>query len=117
MPRRRSAGFARIPAQLDEDYQLEILVIDDASQDRTFELGAAIEQSKALPFPLTVLRNPDNQGYGGNQKIGYHYALENRFDVVALVHGDGQYAPECLPQLLQPLRTARPMRFSAPHVC
>jgi glycosyltransferase involved in cell wall biosynthesis/2-polyprenyl-3-methyl-5-hydroxy-6-metoxy-1,4-benzoquinol methylase len=96
--------LARIPAQLDEDYQLEILVIDDASQDRTFELGAAIEQSKALPFPLTVLRNPDNQGYGGNQKIGYHYALENRFDVVALVHGDGQYAPECLPRLLQPLR-------------
>jgi glycosyltransferase involved in cell wall biosynthesis len=96
--------LARIPAQLDEDYQLEVLIIDDASQDRTFELGAAIRQSNALPFRLTVLRNPDNQGYGGNQKIGYHYALQNRFDIVALVHGDGQYAPECLPQLLRPLR-------------
>src|SRR5690348_6495568 len=96
--------LARIPAQLGHEYELEILVIDDASQDRTFERGAAIEQSNALPFPLTVLRNPDNQGYGGNQKIGYHYALQNRFDFVALLHGDGQYAPECLPQLLAPLR-------------
>jgi glycosyltransferase involved in cell wall biosynthesis/2-polyprenyl-3-methyl-5-hydroxy-6-metoxy-1,4-benzoquinol methylase len=96
--------LARIPASLNEDYRLEILVIDDASQDGTFELGAAIKKSNALPFPLTVLFNPANQGYGGNQKIGYHYALQNGFDLVALVHGDGQYAPELLPQLLAPLR-------------
>jgi glycosyltransferase involved in cell wall biosynthesis/2-polyprenyl-3-methyl-5-hydroxy-6-metoxy-1,4-benzoquinol methylase len=96
--------LARIPASLSEDYRLEILVIDDASQDGTFELGEAIKTSNALPFPLTVLRNPANQGYGGNQKIGYHYALQNGFDFVALVHGDGQYAPEFLPQLLRPLR-------------
>src|ERR1700674_5130357 len=96
--------LARIPASLNEDYRLEVLVIDDASQDGTFELGAAIKRSNALPFPLTVLLNPANQGYGGNQKIGYHYALQNGFDLVALVHGDGQYAPELLPQLLAPLR-------------
>ena len=52
-----------------------------------------------------MLFNPLNQGYGGNQKIGYHYAINNGFDFVALVHGDGQYAPECLPSLLEPLRT------------
>jgi glycosyltransferase involved in cell wall biosynthesis len=96
--------LARIPASLSEDYRLEILLIDDASADGTFALGEAIKASNALPFPLTVLRNPENQGYGGNQKIGYHYALQNGFDLVALVHGDGQYAPECLPQLLRPLR-------------
>jgi glycosyltransferase involved in cell wall biosynthesis len=96
--------LARIPASLTEDYRLEVLVIDDASQDGTFALGEAVKASNALPCPLIVLRNPENQGYGGNQKIGYHYALENGFDLVALVHGDGQYAPECLPQLLAPLR-------------
>jgi glycosyltransferase involved in cell wall biosynthesis/2-polyprenyl-3-methyl-5-hydroxy-6-metoxy-1,4-benzoquinol methylase len=96
--------LARIPASLNEDYRLEVLVIDDASQDGTFAHGAAVKTSNTLPFPLTVLRNPENQGYGGNQKIGYHYALQNGFDLVALVHGDGQYAPECLPQLLAPLR-------------
>jgi 2-polyprenyl-3-methyl-5-hydroxy-6-metoxy-1,4-benzoquinol methylase len=45
-----------------------------------------------------------NQGYGGNQKIGYHYAIEHGFDYVALLHGDGQYAPEVLPMLVEPLR-------------
>jgi glycosyltransferase involved in cell wall biosynthesis len=51
-----------------------------------------------------VLYNPVNQGYGGNQKIGYHYAIENGFDFVALLHGDGQYAPEMLGALTEPLR-------------
>ena len=50
-----------------------------------------------------MLRNQSNQGYGGNQKVGYTYAIEEGFDIVALVHGDGQYAPEELPNLLAPL--------------
>ena len=53
---------------------------------------------------MRALFNPVNQGYGGNQKLGYHYAIEKGFDFVALLHGDGQYAPECLPRLLDPLR-------------
>src|SRR5262249_7816313 len=36
-------------------------------------------------------------------KIGFHYAIRQGFDIVALVHGDGQYAPERLPDLLGPL--------------
>ncbi len=43
------------------------------------------------------------QGYGGSQKIAFHYAIERGFDFVALLHGDGHYAPECLPDLLAPL--------------
>ena len=50
-----------------------------------------------------MLRTPENQGYGGNQKLGYRYAIDNGFDIVALVHGDGQYAPEKLPELIAPL--------------
>jgi glycosyltransferase involved in cell wall biosynthesis len=45
-------------------------------------------------MPVRVLVNPKNLGYGGNQKPGYHYALLHAFDFVALLHGDGQYAPE-----------------------
>ena len=51
-----------------------------------------------------MLYNSVNQGYGGNQKIGYHYAIEKGFDFVALLHGDGQYAPEMLGTLTDPLR-------------
>ena len=94
----------RIPASLGEEYHVEILIIDDSSQDQTFEQGNAVRELAELPFALHVLFNPVNQGYGENQKIGFHYAIEEGFDFVALVHGDGQYAPECLPELLQPLR-------------
>lgn len=95
--------LARIPASLSEEYEVEILAIDDSSADRTFEIGQKIKAAGSLPFPLHVLFNPKNQGYGGNQKIGYHYAIKKEFDFVALLHGDGQYAPEALPGLLMPL--------------
>ncbi len=95
--------LTRIPSDLTDDYDVEVLVIDDASADRTFERGERLRRGEALAFPLHVLYNPVNQGYGGNQKIGFHFAIQRRFDFVALVHGDGQYAPECLPQLVEPL--------------
>ncbi len=96
--------LGRIPACLRDAYDTEVLVIDDASHDATFEHGHRASLSGDLPFPVHVLHNPVNQGYGGNQKLGYHYAIQEAFDLVALIHGDGQYAPECLPDLLAPLR-------------
>src|SRR5450432_2838500 len=94
----------RIPASIFEGYECEVLVVDDASKDRTFEIGREYQRSHP-EIRLTVLRNEFNQGYGGNQKVGYAYAIARGFDFVAMVHGDGQYAPEELPQLLEPLRT------------
>ena len=91
----------RIPQEL-RGGNVEVLVIDDFSQDDTFSAGLAYEQ-KSGGFPIRMLRTPENQGYGGNQKLGYRYAIEHGFDVVALLHGDGQYAPEKLPALLGPL--------------
>lgn len=95
--------LARIPQQVFEEYETEVLVVDDSSQDRTYEIGEEYRQ-RHPGIPLTVLRNELNQGYGGNQKIGYTYAIRKGFDFVALIHGDGQYAPEELPRLLVPLR-------------
>jgi glycosyltransferase involved in cell wall biosynthesis len=80
----------------------EVLVIDDSSQDGTFEIGVEYQQEN-VRLPLTVLRTPVNQGYGGNQKLGYEYAIQQGFGYVVLLHGDGQYAPEELPNLLGPL--------------
>jgi glycosyltransferase involved in cell wall biosynthesis len=102
-----SSVFSRIPESLAADYEVEVLAIDDASPDDTFRVGYACATEKAWPFPITVLRNPVNQGYGGNQKIGFFHAMESGFDVVALIHGDGQYAPECLPDLVAPLAEGR----------
>src|SRR5262245_27300392 len=85
--------LTRIPSVLAEHYDTEVLVIDDASTDQTFQRAS----TTLLPFPVIALSNPSNQGYGGNQKLGYTYAITRGFDFVALLHGDGQYAPECLP--------------------
>jgi glycosyltransferase involved in cell wall biosynthesis len=93
--------LTRIPKSLHSD-QVEVLIIDDSSQDETFRNGLRYQQRQS-DFRITVLRTPVNQGYGGNQKLGYRYAIDNGFDIVALIHGDGQYAPEELPALLDPL--------------
>jgi glycosyltransferase involved in cell wall biosynthesis len=91
----------RIPQSLRTN-ETEVLVIDDSSSDETFARGVGYQQQNA-EFKITVLRTPENQGYGGNQKLGYRYAIDNGFDIVALIHGDGKYAPEKLPALLQPV--------------
>ena len=96
----------RIPRSVFRDWDCEILVVDDASADRTFDIGRQYQEAHP-DLPLTVLRNTYNQGYGGTQKVGYAYAIAEKFDVVAMVHGDGQYAPEELPRLLEPLRKDR----------
>jgi len=92
----------RIPVSLFASYDCEILVVDDASTDRTFAIGRTWKAAHP-ERRVTVLRNEYNQGYGGNQKVGYRYAVKEGFDFVAMVHGDGQYAPEELPRLLEPL--------------
>jgi len=94
--------LSRIPQEL-AVFDTEVLVIDDSSSDDTFERAKTLAATEKLPFKTKTLFNPMNQGYGGNQKIGFHYAIENQFDFVALVHGDGQYAPEKLPDLVKPL--------------
>lgn len=90
----------RIPRELAQQYDVHVLVLDDGSRDATHAL--AKKHLEGFWCPGEALRNPVNQGYGGNQKVGYRYAAEQGFDVVAMVHGDGQYAPECLPMLLEP---------------
>ena len=93
--------LSRIPETLHRD-DVEVLIIDDSSKDQTFLKGLRYQQ-RSSALKITILRTPENQGYGGNQKLGYRYAIDNGFDIVALVHGDGQYAPEKLPALLGPL--------------
>ena len=80
----------------------EIAVFDDASQDSTWELAMGLKALRGLP-KLEILRHPENLGYGGNQKAGYQYFIAKRFDVVVLLHGDGQYAPEILSHLYHPI--------------
>jgi glycosyltransferase involved in cell wall biosynthesis len=83
------------------DIAPSILVIDDSSPDAT--AAVARETLQHSSYPWEVLCTESNLGYGGNQKLGYTYAIAEKFDAVVLLHGDGQYSPEYIPALLTPL--------------
>lgn len=79
-----------------------IFVCDDYSHDSTYLIGLGYKQLRP-EVPLEILRNPRNLGYGGNQKLGYRLAVEHDLDIVVLLHGDGQYAPEYIEDIVGPL--------------
>lgn len=79
----------------------EVIVCDDASHDDTFELGRAWANRPDTPM-THVIRHTKNLGYGGNQKAAYAWAIKRGLDLVVLLHADGQYAPESLPQMIEP---------------
>ncbi len=91
----------RIPADFRSRID-RVLVGDDHSQDSTYLVGLGYQQLNT-DLPIEVVRHPRNLGYGGNQKAGYRWAKEAGLDIVVLLHGDGQYAPELLPEMVAPL--------------
>ena len=93
----------RIPQQFRARIE-EVIVSDDASHDDTFELGRQWAARSDTP-KTTVIRHTKNLGYGGNQKAAYQLAIDHGLDVVVLLHGDGQYAPESLPDMVAPFAT------------
>ena len=91
--------FERVPEQLFNNDRIQFLVIDDAGGDATAEVLQRWIEAHDI-HNVSVARNPVNQRYGGNQKLGYRYALEAGFDFTILLHGDAQYAPEMLPDFI-----------------
>ena len=89
----------RIPACVWDAVEV-VYVVDDCSLDNTTR--------RALSYPdgrgkLKIFRNRVNRRYGGNQKFGYQYAIDRCLDAVVMLHGDGQYAPEMLPEMFRAL--------------
>jgi len=78
-----------------------VLVCDDASTDATHDVVVQYQSRSSLP--ITVIRHPVNLGYGGNQKYGYQWAIDHGMDAAVLLHGDGQYAPERLGEVIAPI--------------
>ncbi len=92
--------FSRVPRSLFNRDDVHFLCLDDASTDQGPDSLRhwAIDENMTN---LTVVQHSDNQGYGGNQKLGYRIAIDGGFDFVVLLHGDGQYAPEELPRFIE----------------
>jgi glycosyltransferase involved in cell wall biosynthesis len=77
------------------DQQLADLVIlvDDGSKDDTAGIA------RTLPG-VKVHVHPQNKGYGGNQKTCYRLALEEKADIVIMLHPDYQYTPMLIPAMV-----------------
>jgi glycosyltransferase involved in cell wall biosynthesis len=74
-------------------YELEVIVVDDGSQDRTCEIVACNPE-------VRLVKHEVNRGYGAALKTGFRHA---RGDLLAFLDADGTYPPECFPQLCQPI--------------
>jgi len=75
---------------------LDCLVVDDGSTDNTVQI--------AQSAGATVLKNIKNHGKGASLIKGFNYAMENDFDAVITMDGDGQHLPEDIPNFLRLLQ-------------
>jgi glycosyltransferase involved in cell wall biosynthesis len=71
--------------------QLELLVVDDGSKDRTAEVAESIPR-------VCLIRHPRNKGYGAALKTGFSKA---NGELIGFLDADGTYPPEYFPQLCQ----------------
>ena len=79
-----------------------VYVCDDHSDDATFHVGVEYRDTVS-DLDVHVVRWNRNLGYGGNQKASYALAIADGMDIVVLLLGDGQYAPEVIETIVQPL--------------
>jgi glycosyltransferase involved in cell wall biosynthesis len=94
-------------------YVHELLLVDDASKDGTYELGKKLAAShpqltsdvheaetgdKTL---FSFIQHEKNIGYGGNQKSCYRIALEHGADIVVMLHPDYQYDPKLIKHFVE----------------
>jgi len=74
-------------------------VVNDGSTDDT---DAALDRLLASFPNLAILRHDVNRGYGAAEKTLLAYALDHGADIAVILHSDGQYSPEKIPDLLAP---------------
>ncbi len=93
----------RIPEDIHKNNYIKILIIDDFSKDNTKNVVSDFLKKNTQINYINFIKNEKNFGYGGVQKIAYMYAIKNNFDYVIMLHGDGQYPPEKIPEFIDNL--------------
>src|SRR5579864_882058 len=82
----------------DETLELELIVVDDCSKDKSLEVARDL----ARQFPqITLLQHERNMGKGAALRTGIAGATG---DFVAIQDADREYDPQDLKRLLVPLR-------------
>jgi glycosyltransferase involved in cell wall biosynthesis len=90
--------FERIPAAARARIE-RYVVLNDGSRDTTNE---ALQRLRASFPTLVTLEHKVNQGYGATERDLLDYARTEGAEVSIVLHSDGQYSPEKIPDLLKP---------------
>lgn len=80
------------------------VVVNDGSKDETKKV---VQDRLKNKYPITLLTHNENKGYGAAQKTGFKQAIKQGAEVIALLHSDGQYAPEVLLDMIKPIENGR----------
>ena len=92
--------FKKINFKQLKGYKAHILISDDASNDSTiFYSRKVLKEYKSSKLNI----NKRNLGYGGNIKKCIKYGIKNKFKYAVMIHGDGQYSPTYIKNLVSNL--------------
>ncbi|MEG1300328.1 MAG: glycosyltransferase family 2 protein [Erysipelotrichaceae bacterium] len=67
-----------------------LIIMNDGSKDKTFEIMEKLAIDKPLFLPITK----ENSGHGSTVLYGYNYAIKNKADFVFQTDSDGQTLPD-----------------------
>jgi len=100
------ATLQKTVADIPFEYVDEIILVDDASRDKTVEQAENLKNNflKSKKIPLTIEKMSRNTGYGGNQKRCYDLALAHSADIVVMLHPDYQYDPKLIKHFVEFIR-------------
>ena len=90
--------YKRIPFKDLRKYNIKILLSDDNSRDDTIKYAKNIIKKEKN---VSLNENKINIGYGAHIKKCLNFALKKKFDYAVMIHGDGQYDPKYIPNLLK----------------
>ena len=93
----------KIPKEIFSEHFIRIQIIEDFSKDNTKQVIEEYLKTGSGNDFISLIKNEKNQGYGGVQKIAFKYAIKNNFDYIIMLHGDGQYPPEKIPEFISNL--------------
>lgn len=84
--------ISRVLNQLDHkvlSYITDVIVVNNRSTDNTEQV--VLDYIAQNPDkPIKLVRNTENYGLGGSQKMSFMYAVEHGYDYVCMLHGDDQ---------------------------